>query len=964
MWEEIHKLSASEMRKHAEEAKGLFIKAGQVMSAMVGQLPDSYTSEFLSLTDHLPVSTIDEVYRTIQKTFMKSPKDIFSEFDSEPLASASIAQVHKARLKSTGEIVAVKVQHEGVDRIFLEDVGTLSTCASQVAYWSPDLDMRKFAEEWGESLPRELDFVHERHALSRAGDALRKAGSHCIVPKVHDELFGPHAFVMEFIEAGPILDMGDPEFCARNNVDKRAVLMELLHAFGVMAFKDGMFHADPHAGNVRLVIDKSAPGGARPVLLDWGLFREISDEERMGLAKVFYSLSNFDISGLFDVLESLGFHLKSELLTDQFKRDLLEKARGLMKDTVGREKTRADVKEQMAEYKARLARAEKDGDQTKGSMSPLYFLEDWPRCIIFFMRMMQILRGLCVAMDAEGMPILHVFAQHARQALQEGSRQQMLTNRLRIFAGREGRKGGEDSPSSLLVPEARAANLDKRMREVLEDLIARRKVVGGQVAIIQDGRLICDVAAGTLSTIDARGVEAHTRFPLLGATAGVASLALLRALRRNAAVLLKDGATLEELLQKTPVSRVWPAFAGGDSDVTLAQLLSHCAGLQDAYPPDFCQSSLDDFLAMEAHFEQTGVLGDSQACQDARFAYMLQVFVLSKLGDCLGGQGDFMHWLGNELGPLGLDAAMPAGRGREASVCRDLPELARVSMNEVQAARTRRRQQVQQDGSGAELAGAESGGSSGSKQGPGRSRNLLQAMANDPLVFDPLQGNAGAGGLFRAGLSLGASARGLAQMLASKELRDELAELQALELAGTDKTALGWLLTGGARQWTAGGLQVLSLRGSGVRALLGSQAIGYGVVSGFGPLVAHFPDLAPGGVTLAVTVNDVLRGRQAAAELVSAALRDFGVVPAWPDMSMQALADAAQVARSPDVAPLLDNFGGFEGLQKLLSLQQAAESTEQAAARGSCCTSGMKVKATSALLSLGQCCEGFCRSSK
>eukprot|EP00418_Pyrodinium_bahamense_P054576 CAMPEP_0179178038 /NCGR_PEP_ID=MMETSP0796-20121207/88061_1 /TAXON_ID=73915 /ORGANISM="Pyrodinium bahamense, Strain pbaha01" /LENGTH=287 /DNA_ID=CAMNT_0020881611 /DNA_START=102 /DNA_END=962 /DNA_ORIENTATION=+ len=153
MWNEVHEMNAREMREHAEQAKGLFIKAGQVMSAMVGVLPDPYPREFLSLTEHLPVSTIDEVFRTIRKDLKRPPRDLFSSFDPEPIASASIAQVHKARLRSTGEVVAVKVQHDGVDRVFLEDVSTLSIVAGQVAFWAPDLDFRKFAEEWSESLP-------------------------------------------------------------------------------------------------------------------------------------------------------------------------------------------------------------------------------------------------------------------------------------------------------------------------------------------------------------------------------------------------------------------------------------------------------------------------------------------------------------------------------------------------------------------------------------------------------------------------------------------------------------------------------------------------------------------------------------------------------------------------------------------------------------------------------------------
>ncbi|CAL1136337.1 unnamed protein product [Cladocopium goreaui] len=1162
---------------------------------------------------------------------------------------------------------------------------------------------------------------------------------------------------MEFIQGGPILDLGKAEFCERNGVDKHRVLTELLHAFGIMAFKDGMFHADPHAGNVRLVLDPNAPGGAKPVLLDWGLIREITDAERLGLAKVFHSLANFDIAGLFDVLESLGFSLRQELLNDDLKRDLIEKARGVVKDTINRHKTRENAREELAEFKARLNRAKEDAGM-EGSMSPIYFLEDWPRCIIFFMRMLQILRGLCVACDAEGMPLLKIFSSHAREALQEGSRRQMLSSSLRIFGGR-GDGIGHETPFTPKARVSRDSTLESQLQQKLQELQSRKQVVGAQVVVLRDNKVICSVAHGTLSTIDARPVQEQTRFPLLGATAGLAGLALLRTLRRKSGELIKaaedanmkpenllrkmlvsfpghfgpfhlaggvnrgnfgqssgsrsapclamgrtyrvtggasngllvrqqralsstacaerlrHGSVVQELeltegrlrysllfgvgpaegwvsihckgqallvethltdlaeaaaqapwvnrvelmdvlmqvaesldrgprfraskvLEGTNVPHVieveampgsmsldefWPSncelsfaemqdlywritcssscdsctlalaltlkemadhatlqhqgcrvvnllvlntlldirdldelilveklsgarlpvlntaasydgnaawralglaspkvdlgalgraafeavphwwlaavlesedgrcmlhldmcnyayssnrlesepssfhchsfvtpgyeltpdafpklhrfrlgpkvnglppscfslkplaelrqlrcsfgpvfatplctfaenklgcnfgerfvvsddeslgaltvlhsdycraaqrirqrifgrlpahtaaqileipgrpdlggalvslleaiprmkeslrslggllsgdsttprgvsevFSGCNPDITLAELLSHRVGLQDAFPPDFKQSSLDDLNGMVAHLEQDIL----KPTEDSHYAYLLQSFVLAKLGSCIADQDDFLHWLGAELGPCGLDVALPAGRGREASVCRDLPDLARVSLQEVKAARSRRTQKASE--------GEVEADSSTSSRAKARvPRNLLQAIAQDPLVFDPLQGNAGAGGLFRGGLSMCASARGLAELMASEELQSDLETLHALTLEGVDKTALGWFLTGGATHWTAGGLQALDLRGIGSRALRGYQQTGYGVVSGFGPVFASFPNL---NLTVAVLVNDVIHGRRASEELLTTVLSNFGVV--------------------------------------------------------------------------------------
>jgi len=908
-WKDIHDRNAREMREHAEQAKGLFIKAGQVMSSMVGILPDQYTREFLLLTDHLPVSTINEVFKTIRQDLRRPPRDLFSSFDPEPLASASIAQVHRARLRSTGEVVAVKVQHEGVDRVFLDDVATLAIVTSQLAFWSPDLDYCKFVEEWNDSLPRELNFHEEKRALERAGAVLRKAGNRTIVPRVHQRLVGQHVLVMEFIKADPIMCLQDSSYCAQHGIDKQAVLGTLLDAFGIMAFKDGMFHCDPHAGNVRLIVDKTAPGGAAPVLFDWGLFREITDDERICMAKVFHSLANFDISGFFDILKVLGFHIRPEFMDDNFRRELIDRARSVMKDTVSRETTRANVKVEMAEYKERLRKAELEGNDLKGSYSPIYFLEEFPSCIIFFMRMMNILRGLCVAVDAEGMPVLQIFTRHAKEALLEGSQRQALASSVRLFAGREPQRQGsckigeEEEAVFKSQGKVRQAALEGRLKQMANSFIAAQRAVGVQVAVIQGGRLICDVNAGTLSTTDGRPVQTSTRFPLMGGTAGLAALATLRALHKLAHAQ-QPTLSMEKVLQM-PMVQLWPGFSGGSSTLTVADVLSHQAGVQSAFPEHFTPKHLDDVASVVQHFEQIAL----PCSQETRYSYLLQAFVMSKLGDCITGNDNLLHWLDAELGTLGLDIAAPAGLGEEASVCRDLPNLSRVSMTEVDQGRSRRK----------------TAGNNSADCSESNTRTLLESVANDPLVFDPLQANVTSGALFRGGLSLAASAKGLATLLSSEVLQRDLTAMGALEAAGMDATAVGWMLTGGACRWTRGGLQLLELQGTGRRALIASRQGGYGIVCGLGPCVVHFPSIAAGGVTVAVMVNDVLRGREVVAELVAEVLAGYGYAPAWTSMPMRVYADAGRMARSKELEPLLNSFGGLKNLVGSLSVDRVAE---------------------------------------
>jgi len=284
---------------------------------------------------------------------------------------------------------------------------------------------------------------------------------------------------------------------------------------------------------------------------------------------------------------------------------------------------------------------------------------------------------------------------------------------------------------------------------------------------------------------------------------------------------------------------------------------------------------------------------------------------MSKLGDCITGNDNLLHWLDAELGPLGLDIAAPAGRGEEASVCRDLPNLSRVSMTEVDQSRSRRR--------------ANAAGNDPSDGSESNTKTLLESIVNNPLVFDPLQANVASGALFRGGLCLGASAKGLATLLSSEALQQDLTVMGALEAADMDPTAVGWMLTGGACRWTRGGLQLLELQGSGRRALIASRQGGYGIVCGLGPCVVHFPSIAAGGVTVAVMVNDVLRGREVVAELIRDVLGGYGYVPAWTAMPMRVLVDAGRLARSEELAPLLNSMGGLSNLVNSLSVDRTAD---------------------------------------
>jgi len=247
---------------------------------------------------------------------------------------------------------------------------------------------------------------------------------------------------------------------------------------------------------------------------------------------------------------------------------------------------------------------------------------------------------------------------------------------------------------------------------------------------------------------------------------------------------------------------------------------------------------------------------------------------------------------------------------------------------------------------------------------------LLDAIAADPTAFDPLQANAGHGGCFRGGLCLGASALSLARLFADERLQEELKELGALDQAATDETAVGWLLCGGACKWTAGGLQALELRRSGPLAMFAAQKHGYGLVSGFGSCVMHFPDLAEGGITVAVTVNDVLRGREAAAILLKDIFSTYGYAPAWLSIPAAAvLLDAAKLARTEPAASLLKSAGGIQGIFASGSTPtqetRRAPHVRQASGKYELLPSQARwVKLKNIVAKLGACCTCFCATGQ
>uniref|UniRef100_A0A914XMU8 Protein kinase domain-containing protein n=1 Tax=Plectus sambesii TaxID=2011161 RepID=A0A914XMU8_9BILA len=210
--------------------------------------------------------------------------DIFSSFDARPHGAASLAQVYKATLKSTGETVAVKVQHPRVKPHSVVDMATMEALVRIVAKIFPDFNLMWLVEETKKNLPRELDFLSE----AKNAERVRRMFQHLEflrVPKIHWEHCTDRVLVMEYCEGGQVNDL---EYFRENRIDAHDVCRKLGKLYSEMIFVQGYVHCDPHPGNV--LVNKKPNGSVELVLLDHGLYITLTDDFRLNYANLWLAL--------------------------------------------------------------------------------------------------------------------------------------------------------------------------------------------------------------------------------------------------------------------------------------------------------------------------------------------------------------------------------------------------------------------------------------------------------------------------------------------------------------------------------------------------------------------------------------------------------------------------------------------------------------------------------------------------
>ena len=300
---------ARSSRAALEEAGGMFVKLGQVLSTRNDLLPSDVTAELSGLQDHVTPASRAEIEALLTAELGAPPADVFASFDPEPLAAASIAQVHRAQL-SSGEQVVVKVQRPGVGALVERDLDILLKLARSLQArtdWARDYRVMEMTSGFADSLAEELDFRIEARNLAAVADSPAIA-----VPAVYSHLSNSRVLVMQWLDGVSARDAGP--LLTGCGTDRHGLARGLLDCLLRQVMIGGTFHADPHPGNVLVLRD------GRLALIDFGSVGRLDPLQQASLRRLLLAVVRRNPGELHDALLDLA-----EVRTGT-SDDLLERA--------------------------------------------------------------------------------------------------------------------------------------------------------------------------------------------------------------------------------------------------------------------------------------------------------------------------------------------------------------------------------------------------------------------------------------------------------------------------------------------------------------------------------------------------------------------------------------------------------------------------------------------------------------
>lgn len=295
-----------------EELGPTYVKLGQLLSTRPDLIPREYIKELEKLQDQVPPFPFDQVRKVLEAEGLVI-EEMFAGFSAQPLASASIGQVHEATLKS-GEKVVVKVQRPGIERVIETDLEILYELVSLVerrTSWAKLYQLAGIVDEFAGALRREMDFAQEGRNADKFRENFRQS-EHVLIPKVYWDYTTRRVLVLEYIGGVKVSEF---EHLARAGFDLKRVANHIVEALFNQAYDHGFFHADPHPGNIAV-----APG-EKIIFYDFGQVGTVDDVLKERCMDLVMSMVRYDVTEVTRALLQLGITTQ-HVNREELRRDV------------------------------------------------------------------------------------------------------------------------------------------------------------------------------------------------------------------------------------------------------------------------------------------------------------------------------------------------------------------------------------------------------------------------------------------------------------------------------------------------------------------------------------------------------------------------------------------------------------------------------------------------------------------
>jgi ubiquinone biosynthesis protein len=294
--ERAHLRNARRLALGFARLRGVFIKMGQVLSVVGTFLPPAFGEALETLQDKVPPRPFAEIEGRLREAFGADPLNRFGSFEREPLAAASLAQVHRATTRD-GRAIAVKVLYPGIEALIRRDLAVLRSLLPVIKWVVKVGRVERVFEQLSAMLARETDYRHERANMARIREIFTKRKD-VVVPDVIAELTAGGVLSMSF-EHG--LKINDLDAQRAQGIDSAAVAKLLVECYFAMLIEHRVFHADPHPGNLLV------RPGPELVILDYGAVEELTPALAGGMRVVILGAITRNDDQILAGLEQMGF---------------------------------------------------------------------------------------------------------------------------------------------------------------------------------------------------------------------------------------------------------------------------------------------------------------------------------------------------------------------------------------------------------------------------------------------------------------------------------------------------------------------------------------------------------------------------------------------------------------------------------------------------------------------------------